>query len=216
MTASPRRCSSWLPSTSGAGCAPRSTCWLPPTSKITASEWGAPYGNFKLWNELQARGHVIQPHGLDHTNKAEIPFAAAQAKILRCLEIFTRELKGFDARRSIFNFPYNASTPELEAWLPQVVRAFRTGPGPALNPLPRLGTVKITTSGWVDAEPWLERCMADLLQAPEGWLVYNAHGLDGEGWGPLRSAFLEQVLDGLLERGDVQILPAGEVLDKYI
>jgi peptidoglycan/xylan/chitin deacetylase (PgdA/CDA1 family) len=76
-----------------------------PDKMAPDAEWGAPYGNFKLWNELQARGHVIQPHGLDHTNKAEIPFAAAQAKILRCLEIFTRELKGFDARRSIFNFP---------------------------------------------------------------------------------------------------------------
>jgi len=170
-----------------------------------------PFGDFGLWNELQARGHVIQPHGLDHSNKAELPLSAAQEKILRCLEIFSRELKGFDPRQAIFNFPYNASTPELEAWLGGVVRGFRTA-GPAINPLPVRGQVRITTSGWEDAEPWFERTLRQLLAMDDGWLVYNAHGLDGEGWGPLRSAFLESVLEDLLTRGDVHLLPAREVL----
>ncbi len=183
-----------------------------PANMAPDASWGAPYGDFGLWNELQARGHVIQPHGLDHTNKASIPLAAAQAKILRCLEIFTLKLNGFEPRRAIFNFPYNAATPELEAWLPGVVRAFRGG-GPALNPLPGPGTVAIRTGGWEDAEPWLEKTVAQLLAMPEGWLVYNAHGLDGEGWGPLRSEFLERTLERLLESTDVRILPAREVLD---
>lgn len=180
----------------------------------TSEAWlASPMGDFGLWNELQARGHVIQPHGVDHTNKAQIPLADAQARILRCLDIFSAELDGFDARRTIFNFPYNASTPEIEAWLPSVVRAFRTG-HTALNPLPGPGTTKITTSGWADAEPWLHTCVQQLVDAPEGWLVYNAHGLDGEGWGPIRSTVLERVLAGVLERGDIHILPAGEVLDR--
>ena len=118
----------------------------------------------------------------------------------------------FDAKQAVFNFPYNASTPELEAWLPNEVRAIRTA-GPALNPLPRPDTIKITTGGWEDAEPWLETCVAELLANPETWLVYNAHGLDGEGWGPLRSEFLERMLDRLLQRGDVKILPVQEMLD---
>lgn len=185
---------------------------LPPNMAVGAV-WGAPYGDFGLWNELQARGHVIQPHGLDHSNKAVLDFDLAMEKIKRCLEIFGEELQGFDPCQTIFNFPYNASTPELEAWLPNEVRAFRTGQGSALNPLPRPDTVKITTSGWEDAEPWLETCLAELLALPEGWLVYNAHGLDGEGWGPLRSEFLERTLERLLERGDVKILPARDVLD---
>ncbi len=171
------------------------------------------WGDFGLWNELKSRGHVIQPHGLDHTNKAIVPFEIAMEKIKRCLDIFTNELEGFDPCQSVFNFPYNASTPELEAWLPNEVRAFRTGPGPALNPLPKPNTIKITTSGWEDAEPWLESCVAELLAAPEGWLVYNAHGLDGEGWGPLRSEFLERILERMVQRADVKILPARDVLD---
>ena len=50
------------------------------------------YGDFGLWKELQARGHVIQPHGYNHSNLAEMPLAQAQENILRCLEIFQQSL----------------------------------------------------------------------------------------------------------------------------
>ena len=116
---------------------------LPANMQPDAS-WGAPYGDFGLWNELQARGHFIQPHGYRHANKAELPFEEGCELILRCLEIFSREVAGFRSEETIFAFPYNSSTPELEAWLPGVVRAFRTS-GPAINPLPSPQTVKLTT-----------------------------------------------------------------------
>jgi peptidoglycan/xylan/chitin deacetylase (PgdA/CDA1 family) len=170
------------------------------------------FGDFGLWNELQARGHVIQPHGYNHTNKASIPLAQAQALIRRCLDVFTECLDGFAARESIFNFPYNASTPELEAWLPSVVRAFRTGPGPALNPLPHPATTKLTTSGWEAAEAGLDTCLQEWLSAPEGWLIYNTHGLDGEGWGPVGSDYLDRLLARLVSMEDIRIMPARHML----
>src|ERR1051325_717801 len=67
---------------------------------------GYPKGDFKLWNELQARGHEIMPHGYQHANKAKIPFAEAKDLIERCLEIFDKELQGFDRKEAIFSFPY--------------------------------------------------------------------------------------------------------------
>jgi len=171
------------------------------------------FGDFALWNELQARGHVIQPHGWDHTNKASVPFDQARDLILRCLDRFAAELSGFEAQRAIFNFPYNASTPELEAWVPSVVRAFRTGHGPTINPLPRPDTVKLTTSGWQEAEAWLDRCLKDFLAREEGcWLIYNTHGMDGEGWGPLSSGYLERLLDRLVQTDNLMVLPARDVL----
>lgn len=175
--------------------------------------WGAAnaYGDFGLWNELQARGHVIQPHGYRHANKAELPFDEARGLILKCLEIFSRQLSGFDPAQTIFNFPYNASTPELEAWLPSVVRAFRTS-GPGINPLPTTKTVKLTTTGAEDAEPLLDQCIDQLLAQPNGWLIYNGHGLDGEGWGPLRSEYLMRTLEKLGAIPDLKILPAKEIL----
>jgi peptidoglycan/xylan/chitin deacetylase (PgdA/CDA1 family) len=183
-----------------------------PANMAEGGAYGAPYGDFGLWNELQARGHVIQPHGLCHANLSTTPIEMAVVLITECLEVFRKELKGFDPCQAVFNFPYNASNAELEAWLPNEVRAFRTGPGPALNPLPASDTVKITTCAWEDAEAYLVSCLADLLAAPEGWLVYNAHGLDGEGWGPMSSAFLERTLGELQSAGQVTILPAIDVL----
>jgi len=175
--------------------------------------WGAinAYGDFSLWNELQARGHVIQPHGYKHANKAQLPFNEARDLIQKCMDIFSKYLNGFEPAQTIFAFPYNASTPALEAWLPSVVRAFRTG-GPGINALPSTKTEKLTTTGAEDAEPLLDQCIGQLLEQPDGWLIYNAHGLDGEGWGPLRSEYLIRTLERLVTIPNLKILPAREVL----
>ncbi len=52
-----------------------------------------PRGDFGLWNDLKARGHEIMPHGYKHANKRSIPFAEAKDLILRCLDVFDKELK---------------------------------------------------------------------------------------------------------------------------
>ena len=182
-----------------------------PADMQPGQRWGGIYGDFGLWNELQDRGHVIQPHGYRHANKSTLPFDEARGLILRCLEFFGQHLAGFDPAHAIFSFPYNASTPELEAWLPSIVRAFRTA-GPAINGLPSSRTARLTTAGREEAETGLDQCLQALLDQPAGWLIYNVHGLDGEGWGPLRSGYLVRVLDRLVSRPDVQILPAREVL----
>ena len=38
----------------------------------------------------------------------------------------------FEPHKAVFNFPFNASTPEVEEWLTHAVMAFRTG-GPAIG-----------------------------------------------------------------------------------
>jgi peptidoglycan/xylan/chitin deacetylase (PgdA/CDA1 family) len=173
------------------------------------------HGDWALWNELAACGHCVHPHGYNHTNKTQVPFEEARDLILRCLDVFATHLNGFDPARALFAFPYNVATPELEAWLPSVVRGFRTGPGPAINPLPDLDTAKLTTCGWQDAELWLDRCVDDLLAREAGWLIYCAHGLDGEGWGPLRADYLERLLDTLVGTVNLEVVPATQVLERF-
>ena len=170
------------------------------------------FGDWDLWNALAARGHVVHPHGYDHTNKTTVPFTEACDLIQRCLELFAENLDGFDPGQAVFAFPYNASTPELEAWLPSVVRAFRTGPGSPINPLPTRETVKLVTAGWQDAEPWLDRSIEALLPHEDAWLIYCAHGLDGEGWGPLRATYLDALLERLTQIADLEVRPARDVL----
>jgi hypothetical protein len=76
----------------------------------------------------------------------------------------------------------------------------------------KLGT---TAFGPGNCEAFLDRQIENLLAKESGWLVYTAHGLDDEGWGPLRATYLERLLERLLAIESVEILPAGMALAKY-
>lgn len=192
---------------------------------IVATPVGAPNGFMEpqrmgtiahpLWNELQVRGHEIMPHGLMHENYAALPLPEAQNSVRRCLELFTAHLAGFDAAQAVFNMPYNASTPELNAWLTTQVRAVRTAcPGEGINPLPRREQTLLSTTafGPGNCDAHLEAQIEKLLALPEGWLLYCGHGLDDEGWGPLSAAYLERLLDRLVAIPSVTLLPARRAL----
>ncbi len=172
-----------------------------------------PVGDFGLWNELKARGHEIMPHGYMHANLKEAPSERARDLILRCLDYFSRELKGFDPKEAIFNFPYNASSPDIEEWLVEQVRAFRTG-GDPVNPLPHAGQTRLTCTshGPGNIDTHLTGEIDRLLARPSGWLIYNTHGLDEEGWGPLSADVLDRLLERLTAMESVRIIPAGQAL----
>lgn len=170
-------------------------------------------GDFGLWNELKARGHEIGMHGYQHTNKAEIPFEKSKSLIMSCVDTFAKELTGFDPKKAIFNFPYNASAPALEEWIATQVKAFRTG-GSMLNPLPHKGQVKLTSSAYgpdvVDKSIAAE--IDKLLAQPSGWLICTLHGLDNEGWGPLTSTYLDTLLKQLVSIKTVKIVTPAQAL----
>jgi len=171
------------------------------------------FGDFGVWNELQDRGHEIMPHGYRHAHLASLPLEEAKDLIRKCLDVFSKELRGFDPQKAVFNFPYNESSPELEGWLPSVVMAYRTK-GAILNPVPEPNTLKITTGGWGpdNAEKHVDESVEQLLAQPAGWMVYNLHGLDEEGWGPIRPYYLEKLLGRLREKDTVRILPTARAL----
>lgn len=175
------------------------------------------FGSFDLWNDLKSRGHEVMPHGVRHANKKQMPFEEAKSLITRCLDIFDAELRGFDRRRAIFNYPYNATTPELESWLATVVRASRGGGADyGINPIPTRETTVIRTSGFGpgNCEAHLDGCIAELLRRERGWLVYNPHGLDGEGWGPMDAAYLRKLLARLKAIPSVKIWSVGQTFSE--
>ncbi|MCK4752740.1 MAG: polysaccharide deacetylase family protein [Planctomycetes bacterium] len=170
-------------------------------------------GDFGLWNELKQRGHEIMPHGYKHANKAKMPLDEAKGLIMRCLDYFADNLDGFKPKGAIFNFPFNASTPELESWLATKVLAFRTR-GNVINALPHKGQVKLTCRGFgpASSEQFVEQRIEELLSKDSGWLICCVHGLDGEGWGPMRSNFLDKLLERLSAIESVKVMPAGKAL----
>ncbi len=170
-------------------------------------------GDFGLWNELAARGHEIMPHGYRHAHLDRLPFEEATGLISDCLAVFENELKGFRAERAVFNFPYNDTTPEISAWLSSRVLAWRCH-GEEINPLPHKGMKVIGTGGFGpgNAEADLDSRIEELLKRPNGWLVYNLHGLDEEGWGPIRASYLEKLLARLVKIDSVQVVPTARAL----
>jgi hypothetical protein len=146
----------------------------------------------------------------------QVPLADAKDLIRRCLDVFSKELKDFDPRRAVYNFAYNASTPELEEWLPTQVMAFRTGGG-AINRWPHKGQTKLicTSFGPGNCERAIDREIDKLLALESGWMIFNTHGLDDEGWGPIRATYLDRLLERLVGIESVEVLPAGVALSKY-
>src|SRR6478736_7341551 len=84
-------------------------------------------GDWTMWNELQSRGHIIQPHGFQHVNLRDLAHDAATEQVKRCLDAFTTHLRGFDAKNAVYCCAYNCSTPNLNTWLIERVRAVRWG-----------------------------------------------------------------------------------------
>jgi hypothetical protein len=153
------------------------------------------------------------PHGYKHAHLPDLPLEEARGLVLRCLDDFSREMRGFDPKRCVFNFPYNYSSPELEEWLPTVVKAYRAGGG-GYNPLPTRNTVKITTEGHGpdNCEGHLDSRLKEFLAGPGGWFVYNLHGLDEEGWGPIRATYLDRLLERMVAEPTVRVVPVGRAL----
>ena len=175
-----------------------------------------PLTNFSLWNDLVARGHEVMPHSYCHKDLRKVSLETARALIDRGLQIMAENLQGYEASRAVYNFAYNGSTPEIEALLSGRVRAWRTG-RIEINPLPTASTRRITTSGHGpdNCEPDLDRKLAAFLTSDGGWFVYNLHGLDEEGWGPIRATYLADLLDRLLDQG-VTVIPVGRALDSAL
>ncbi|MFD2256910.1 polysaccharide deacetylase family protein [Luteolibacter algae] len=165
-----------------------------------------PKGNFTLWNELQKRGHSIHPHGYDHSDLTKITFAEACSKIDACLAYFEQHLSGFNPKEVTYHLTYNRSTPEIDAYLLDNVRAIRTCgshglPGDGLLYSGQLSRRSLTCS-WHGPdfcdEHLLEKLVAAAASEAPGFL-YMLHGLEDEGWGPISEASLARALDFIIE-----------------
>lgn len=180
-------------------------------------------GNFDDWNTLKERGHEVMPHTWEHLNLTELTIEKAKKNIDKCLDFFETNLNGFNPSEAVYNFSYNASTTELEDYILLRTRAVRTGgwlvlKDKAMNPIPvtelaaRLGC---WAYGPDNCDNYVEQEVNKFLKSEGGWLILNLHGLDKEGWGPVSTNYLDNLLKRLVKVDFLEILPTGEVLKKY-
>lgn len=172
-------------------------------------------GDFSDWNALQKRGHEIMPHSWDHSHIAQIPQEKATEDIMKCLKYFEENLEGFIASKVVYNFAYNESNPELDKYALTKFRAVRTQGDTALNPIP-VNSKPVRLGCWSfgpdNADKWVEEQVNKFISGNGGWLILNLHGLDEEGWGPISSQYLIDLLKRLVKIDSLDILPAGVVL----
>jgi len=192
---------------------------LPDFQKV--DDWILPelMGSFDDWNSLHNRGHEIMPHSWQHLNLARQPFDRAQELIIKCLDYFEENLEGYKNSNAVFNFPFNASTPELEEFTLSKVLAIRTRGDTRINPTPEpqeFYNLVCDFMGPDNIDNWVEKTINNFLASPGGWLILNTHGLDDEGWGPMSSTYLDSLLKRLVKIDKLEILPTGEVLKRSI
>ncbi len=174
-------------------------------------------GSFDDWNKLKKRGHEIMPHSWKHLNLARQPVSEAKMLILKCLDYFEEHLEGYDPKYTVFNFPFNSSTPELEEFVLSHIGALRSSGDSAINSIP-VTDQPVRLSCWSrgpqNQDDWVASQIDNFLNSSGGWLILNLHGLDNEGWGPISPAFLNRKLEKLVSIDKLAIMPAGEVLRK--
>lgn len=179
---------------------------------------GRPIADWGFWREARAAGHDIAPHGWAHERLADLPTEVACAGLDRTLDAFQLELPGFDPLTQIFHLAHLAAPAPVVEHLSSRVLGVRRALGRAgLNPLAGHAAgaqVDCVTFG-DPADERLEARLAQFLDVETDWLVLVLHGLDGEGWGPVRAATLERQVDALLAAG-VRIAPAGQVLQEAV
>ncbi|MEM6884243.1 MAG: polysaccharide deacetylase family protein [Verrucomicrobiota bacterium] len=182
-----------------------------------------PKGDFKLWNELLERGHEIHPHGWDHSDLSQIPFDEATQKIDDCLNYFTENVTGFQAASTVYHLTYNRSTPEVDAYLLERVKAIRTT-GPEGEPGDGLSTADSLSSrqfgcAWQGPDHCDGHLRASLKTAASSdakHFCYMLHGLDDEGWGPIHRDALEDILDSIQNSDQLVYTPIGEFVGQHL
>lgn len=188
-------------------------------------EWIRPelLGDFNDWNKLKGRGHEVMPHTWEHLNLTKIPLNKAKENIDKCLTYFEDNLDGYDNKTAVFNYAFLASTPEIEAYTLQKVLATRTGGWLFLedtraNDIPT-SKEPVRLGAWGNGpgycDDYLEEEVNNFLKGDGGWLIINLHGFDGEGWGPVRTAYFDRLLKRLVQVNYLDIQPAGMVFHKY-
>lgn len=175
-------------------------------------------GDFTDWNRLVERGHEVMPHSWQHLNLAKQDPFEAKKLISKCIVYFNENLTGFNPSKAVFNYPFNASTNELNKHALTLVRAVRTWGDGAVNPFPAKSTSKIigcASNGPNNIDDWVDRKVSNFLKLGSGWLVLNLHGLDNEGWGPISTDYFIGLLKKLVDINHLEIIPTGMALEKY-
>lgn len=186
-----------------------------PTESVDIAHQGVEFADWDLWRALRNSGHDIAPHGWAHERLEAMEPDAARQSINRMFEMFEIELPGFHADETIFHTPYLSLPSGTLDWLCHRTAAVRVATGgggiSSSRAVHMSRIIDCITFGPDNVAQSLARHIDNFGQSGGDWLTLVLHGLDGEGWGSLRLAELEHLVDNCLERG-YEIRPLADIL----
>ena len=150
------------------------------------------------WQDLARRGHEVGNHSMTHTvdlGAATLTEAQLSAEIL---EAQRRMAAKMGSKPEVVAFPWHSSTAAARAMALSTHLAIRTS-------TPEL-PFELAFFDSDHGEPAVAlRTVNEQLQSTVSagaWYVAAGHGVDGDGWSPVTSAFLKQHLDYAQGFGD--------------
>lgn len=157
-------------------------------------------GGWPLYKELHDRGHIIHPHGSDHKNLATLEFSDAIASINNCFEEFQKN--NYTLSSSTFHYPYNSGTASLNCYLLNHVKWIRVGATHNLiwNNQKNIDERVLFCTAY--GPDFCDQHLLELLESsiPDDGrlLIYNLHGIEGEGWGSIHEKALRKALEKII------------------
>jgi peptidoglycan/xylan/chitin deacetylase (PgdA/CDA1 family) len=168
-------------------------------------------GDFAMWNELQSRGHIIQPHGYTHAKLTELPHQQAVAQIERCLATFSEKLDRFDPKRAVYYYTYNCGSSRLNEFLLPRVHAIRQDGSGFLSQRDIESRVWHSTAiGPHDPGDELLQLLDRAADQRPHTFLFTLHGTDGEAWGAIALDKLRRVLDRIVTEEAFEYWPVGQ------
>lgn len=165
---------------------------------------GVDHGDIKQWQELSSLGHEIGSHTVSHVK----------------VNSLNMEKEYFDSLSFIKKFhkpPYSLAMPYcLKPITPLSYDSIRLGQGKKnYNSLKKINFSQLNSFDPVENRLSVKEAFKIIDHLPaSAWLIFRAHGLDGEGYCPWQSEYLEAIYKFLLSE-KFQIKTMAEMTAKF-
>ena len=187
--------------------------WISPNSEPIKDEWniGFDHGSLEDWRSIAKNGHDIGSHTFTHPDTKYKGISREHLE-QECSESL-KFIKQIDQSHYSLAFPYNRGT--LTSSIKKNYDSVRAGWGePLHNSIEDTNLYHIKSWSPEDMnENGSKKIKKTIGNLPDNsWLVFNLHGLDGEGWQPWSAESLKGLI-GFIKDQSISIGSISEMAD---
>jgi peptidoglycan/xylan/chitin deacetylase (PgdA/CDA1 family) len=177
---------------------------------------GRNFGSLNEWRAIAELGHDVQPHGVSHSNFAELSTDQQRTEVRGSVDL----VRGIHGGPYIFGFPYNNMVTDLDLTPFGVSAAgFVTATSEQAIVFNRPGDHEFDLfrlRSWAVRERHFDGIVDQLDSLPDqSWAILAFHSLDGEGHEPWSSEGFSRLLEFVRAAG-LQIVSIGGMVKRLV